>query len=347
MDVVRWEALQFGGVDIEHKHYHDLLKPDESFKYIPNSRQKGQPSNHRRKLQIRRYKMNEKIQVLQAAVGIVDIFFFGFYEYKRMESYITKFPYTKNVPLRIPNRHIAIKHIIQSTIQHLNQSQFKLARLSIMDMKFGCLGKSIIADPLSGICVSEEKVKDYYKRRGPCKISMNDQLDTFYDGCNNNTISDEFAYFFHSKRLTPVELALSLQNYEKFHSKHAILRMNERKNLGKIMQDLISEKTSSEDLNTANIDIYKEISRLQEDKDIFENMEKNEHRLYSGFRATLKITPESAATLQERDLNNLIHFITPLLNISLWRASKRGKNDFKNFGLQCRIAEKIIGLDLT
>ena len=66
--------------------------------------------------------------------------------------------------------------------------------------------------------MSEETVKDYYKQKERCKISLNDQLDDFYEGCKNNTIRRECAYYFHAERLNPEEVTESQKKYEKFRS---------------------------------------------------------------------------------------------------------------------------------
>ena len=43
--------------------------------------------------------------------------------------------------------------------------------------------------------MSEETVKNHYKGKERCKISLNDQLEDFYEGCKNNTIRRECAYY--------------------------------------------------------------------------------------------------------------------------------------------------------
>ena len=155
--------------------------------------------------------------------------------------------------------------------------------------------------------MSEETVKDHYMQKGRCKISLNDQLDDFYEGCKNNTIGDECAYYFHAKRLDPTELAKRLKTYKKFCSKH----MTTEGGI-KIPKWLLSwiekERINYWDTDTNNFSKRYQIVLILADRSVvtknpFENMENNEYLFWNCFRITLTFEPQYALSVKASQLD--------------------------------------------
>ena len=63
--------------------------------------------------------------------------------------------------------------------------------------------------------IDKEEVKRLYKQHEILKISLNDQLDNFYNKCKSNRFfKHDVTYFFHAEYLSVEEL----QNYQtKYH----------------------------------------------------------------------------------------------------------------------------------
>lgn len=63
--------------------------------------------------------------------------------------------------------------------------------------------------------IDKEEVKGFYQQRDTYTISLNDQLEHFYNKCKNNRFfKHEVTYFFHAECL----LVDELQQYQtKFH----------------------------------------------------------------------------------------------------------------------------------
>ena len=99
-DILKVERLGAEDKIDENKRFHDLLTPNECFKNVSSKDLK----NAQERLQKRREIIQAKLKVLEACSGIVDLFFFGFYEYKTLDG--DKYP---SKP-----RSLAIKNIIQS-----------------------------------------------------------------------------------------------------------------------------------------------------------------------------------------------------------------------------------------
>ena len=281
----------------------------------------------------------------EACSGTVDLFFFGFYEYRTVDDdKCTSKP-----------RSLAIKNIIQSrdprknSILNLGNSHFKDLRLSIIDTRYGKIWQQNIARR-TGILMSEKTVKEHYMRKGRCKISLNDQLDDFYEGCKNNTIGDECAYYFHAKRLNPTELVERLKTYQNFRSKHMIneggFEVPKWRPPWIRIEKIWYRIKSWGDKEINDFSIRNQILLLLADETLitqnpFENMENNEYLFWNGFRLTLTIPPKFALSLNEDKMDNSIKKLNPCLYISLWRSSR--PRDYVD--IPTPKATKIIGLD--
>ena len=106
----------------------DLLDQNECFKDISDRNESVKEVQN--KLRQRRKVIKYKLKSLRACSGIVDIFFFGFFEYKKGMTRRYK---------RADGRYplLAIKNIIQKSVDNLKKSQFKLSRISIIDFRYG------------------------------------------------------------------------------------------------------------------------------------------------------------------------------------------------------------------
>lgn len=109
--------------------FYDLLEPDESFKNIPDEKEILKIGQDR--LLYRRKEIQEKVDILRTCSGIVDIFYFGFFEYKTVDVAQNSRKYSRK------QKSLAIKNILQNSIENLKKSQFKLSRISIMDIRYG------------------------------------------------------------------------------------------------------------------------------------------------------------------------------------------------------------------
>ena len=276
----------------------------------------------------RRKQIQEKLNIIKNCSSIVNIWYFGFYEYKEVTE----------KKLTIP-RSLDINYIILNTIENLKASNFKLARLSIMDIAYGKIWDHEIS-PKTGILVSEETIKDYYKQEKRLKISLNDQLDNFYESCNNNTITDEFSYYFHTKRLNSVELKDSQRKFHHFSKSQ--MKIVDGIRVPRRTPSFVSFQTiKHRDENKENDVLILEDNYLAL-QNPFDKMTDNEFLLYMCFRATFTITPESAILLKEFQLDAILEFLTPYLYIAIWRSSRTMD---KLILPNSKLSMKIIGLD--
>ena len=167
--------------------------------------------------------------------------------------------------------------------------------------------------------MGEETVKNHYKGKERCKISLNDQLEDFYEGCKNNTISSECAYYFHTKRLNPREFKESQKQFKKFCSR--------MRNVGGVLVPRwlppwlrikqVNYKTQSQ---MRNVLIFADGTLVTENP--FETMDDNEYLLYNCFRISLELTAQSALSFKPYQLDYVIHQLDPFLYTSLWRSSR-------------------------
>ena len=123
---IRWLCYKLDAKK-HNSRIHDLLEPNESLK----------PKAGNKKIRLRREEIRAQLDVLRGCSGIVDIFFFGFFEYKRVEDQ----KYT------IKPRSLAIKYIIKKSIENLSTSQFKFSRISVIDIRHAKLwGQRLVRD---------------------------------------------------------------------------------------------------------------------------------------------------------------------------------------------------------
>ena len=108
-DILKVERLGAEDKIDENKRFHDLLKPNECFKNVSSKDLK----NAQERLQKRREIIRAKLKFLGACSGIVDLFSFGFYEYKTVDD--DKYP---SKP-----RSLAIKILYRAGIQALHSTR--------------------------------------------------------------------------------------------------------------------------------------------------------------------------------------------------------------------------------
>ena len=176
---------------------------------------------------------------------------------------------------------------------------------------------------------------DLYKQKQRLKISLNDQLEDFYENCKNSKIIEECVYYYHTKRLDSEELQLSKTRFEKFRSRS--MRNIDGFNVPRWMPSWLKIRKD----NKRKTSIFVDEILVRENP--FDNMEKNEYLLYNCFRITLTLTPQAVLSCKPNELDDLIKYLTPFLYTSLWRSSRpRGDVDVPRPGLT-----KVIGLDTT
>ena len=188
--------------------------------------------------------------------------------------------------------------------------------------------------------MSEETVKDHYRQKKRLKLSLNDQLEDFYEGSKINNLRDECAYFFHTKRLNPEELRMSQKDFETF-----ILKRTYDLD-GKIVPRyrpswLYIRKVENPIKNKKESLFFEDGTLALENP--FEKMDNNEYILYNCFRITLKITPELVLSLTSEQLDVWIENLNPFMYIDLWRSS-RTRCDVE---IPKSKSTKVIGLSTT
>ena len=155
--------------------------------------------------------------------------------------------------------------------------------------------------------IDTEEVKRLYKQREHYKISLNDQLEHFYNRCKNNRFfKHEVTYFLHAECLHADELQQYqmrffeslMQRYETDLSRCGVTRLT------------INEEDQSQISNWQ--EIHSEILEKN-------NRSKNsDYRLYGGIRATLVFHPRWDLPSNE-ELSKLCEEIQPMMYAQLWR----------------------------
>ena len=127
-DILKIERLT-STLKIAKTKFDDLLDSNECFKIQPNENNCDSCfqsiKDARIALEKRRKQIDAQLEIPKDYSGIVDLLFFGYFEYKTVDDpkYSTK------------QKSLAIKNLVQNIIKNLSRSAFKLSRISIMDMR--------------------------------------------------------------------------------------------------------------------------------------------------------------------------------------------------------------------
>ena len=151
-----------------------------------------------------------------------------------------------------------------------------------------------------------EEVKRLYKQREHFKISLNDQLENFYNRCKSNRFfKHEVTYFFHAECLQIDELQqYQTRFYEEMLMREAAYKHNAQTYINRF---IINEYYQSEIPNIEEM-ILKAIKRSKN----------SDYRLYGGIRATLVFHPRWKLPSNE-ELLTLCEEIKPMMYTQLWR----------------------------
>lgn len=219
----------------------------------------------------------------------IDIFLFGWYEFRGHLGGTT--------------RRIDIKDTLTKCLRQVN-SEIETLRISFMDMNIrrqpSCRASNRI---------DTEEVKNLYKEQKAYKISLNDQLETFYEKCRDGGLTGhEISYYFHTELLPP----------EEFAACHSELELKEtQKHFNEI--ELLTKKFSLFAAPYRKKLLATEIDEVtQKFKTKVKESSKSEFRLYGGVRATLVFHPKHGLS-QADELKKLCENLSLMLYTRYWR----------------------------
>ena len=154
-----------------------------------------------------------------------------------------------------------------------------------------------------------QEVKNLYNQKEIYKISLNDQLEGFYEKCaTNESIGHEVAYYFHTELLSPDEFSAC---HEQVEIKETQRHLNEIELLEKKFSLFASpyrKKLRAAEINEAK---QKYETKVKESR-------KSEFRLYGGVRATILFHPNRGLPLAYQ-LSRLSDLLSPMLYTQFWR----------------------------
>ena len=183
-------------------------------------------------------------------------------------------------------------------------SNIENLRISFMDMNIRRQPNCRVSNR-----IDTQEVKNLYKEQKTYKISLNDQLEAFYEKCRDNELSGhEISYYFHTELLSP----------EEFAACHSEIELKEtQKHFNEI--ELLEKKFSlfaapyRKNLLSNEID---EATQKFETK--VKESRKSEFRLYGGVRATLLFHPKRGLPNAD-ELRRLSDTLSPMLYTQFWR----------------------------
>ena len=192
---------------------------------------------------------------------------------------------------------------IEKCLRNVN-SNIEILRVSFMDMNIRRQ-----TNPRVSNRIDLQEVKNLYNGQETYKISLNDQLEDFYEKCTaNRSTRHEVAYYFHTELLSPDEFSAS---HEQVEIKETQKHLNEIELLEKKFSLFASPYRKK--LRTAEINEAKQKyeSKVKESR-------QSEFRLYGGVRATLLFHPNRGLPVAYQ-LNRLSELLSPMLYTQYWR----------------------------
>jgi len=161
--------------------------------------------------------------------------------------------------------------------------------------------------------IDKEEVIRLYQQRENHKISLNDQLEIFYNKCKNNQFfKHEITYFFHAEYL-PVD---ELQQYQnKFHQN--LIRQNEADTWKALIVECDSGRNRFRENFPVNFFNKATENRSKFEKELIRS-KNSEYRLYGGIRATFIFFPRYDLPTQ-KELNMLCEKSQQMMYTQLWR----------------------------
>ena len=199
-------------------------------------------------------------ECLRNASGVVHLFMSGMFVYTNSDT-------TKGRKM-FDECYVNLENIIKECLSAIDFVNMDKLRISIMELQAGRQ-----TTPSSGLKLHVSEVDQYYLRRVNRRVSLNDQLDIFYENCLRDSVKNEIVYIFHTPLLTPDEFAIFQTNF-----------------------------VGRQDLNLSRIMDYYLLNKKRFDPNIFsekkicENhtfkiklFETHEYRLFIGYRATIEL----------------------------------------------------------
>ena len=92
---------------------------------------------------------------------------------------------------------VCLEYIIPKCLSSVVFQKIEVLRISIMEMRTGLNTK-----PSLGYKIHAADVDQFYKNDEDSKMSLNNQLDIFYENCLLSTVENEVVYIFHAPLLT-------------------------------------------------------------------------------------------------------------------------------------------------
>ena len=160
----------------------------------------------------------EILSHLSGASGIVHVFISG------MKLY-------RDYPGKIRESYVELNQIIRDCISIVDSENVESLRVSVMELRVS--GK---IRPSLGIKINSMDVRDLYRKQHKSLVSFNNDLDTFYSQCLENSIENEPIQFFHAQQLTLDEFQSFQNSFEKwFHLRITNANQKNCKNYTKIL----------------------------------------------------------------------------------------------------------------
>ena len=153
--------------------------------------------------------------------------------------------------------------------------------------------------------IDREEVTRLYKQKEIFKISLNDQLDSFYEKCRTNQFpGHEVAFFFHAELLTSNE-------FKQYHKRYCEIQKKRFPNKIRALEKQFQKLDVKQ--------LEKKITRSKREHENNLKASKNKaYRLFGGIRATLLFHPKRGLPSDE-SLNRLFDNLKPMLFTQLWR----------------------------
>ena len=170
--------------------------------------------------------------------------------------------------------------------------------------------------------ISDIEVKRLYEQSATHTISLNDQLENFYNKCKNNRfLRHEVAYFFHAEHLSYDELQKYQMRFQKliFDQYDSVAKnswtrkinnnntkVDDRESRLRLISLFMGKEMIGDDLTPGILMAKLHLSKY------------DEFRLYGGIRATLVFNPRLGLP-NKRELKRLCNNIQPMMFTHLWR----------------------------
>ena len=136
---------------------------------------------------------------LAKASGIVHVFISGMLLYTEHEQ--------KRKGTFRNQSYVCLHYIIPKCLSSVIFLKIKTLRISVMEMRIGRRTK-----PSKGNKIHSNDVNQLYKNEH--KMSLNDQLDIFYENCLKDSVRNEVVYIYHAPLLTTNDFFIFQDKYD-------------------------------------------------------------------------------------------------------------------------------------